>query len=292
MARRLASGASAATASLPSAAIDDFSMGAWVMTPATPSATVQVFYCGVGSSNGWGIEILNTGQTRAQLVGAQINGASMTNGTWAHVCLSRIGGTSTFYFNGASQGTSATAPTQPTVSAFISNFFNSNPLCVAECFISQGRGLVANEVLGIARGSQLWRLNPYPINGGFPVLTLWVPLWGKDSPEPDIANSYQMTVTGSWTEEPHPALEPFTKRSNGVAYLTKQQQTAYRWRNDDGDEVSATWRANENTAISLARNERLRLRVQVNNVGDQPSQITLIQVRKQGTQEWRPLRLT
>lgn len=43
----------------------------------------------------------------------------------------------------------------------------------------------------------------------------------------------------------------------------------YRWRNDDGDEVTATWRAASNTPITItSMDEVLRLRVEFDNIND------------------------
>lgn len=46
------------------------------------------------------------------------------------------------------------------------------------------------------------------------------------------------------------------------------QQTAYRFRNDDGDEVNATWKAAANTPVTIKAGEINRVRFAVSNVGD------------------------
>lgn len=47
------------------------------------------------------------------------------------------------------------------------------------------------------------------------------------------------------------------------------KQTQYRWRNDDGTETSATWKAAANTAITINdTNALLRLRIELNNTGN------------------------
>jgi len=43
------------------------------------------------------------------------------------------------------------------------------------------------------------------------------------------------------------------------------RQTKYRWRNDNGTETTATWKAAENTAISIADTSALRLRIEMDN---------------------------
>jgi hypothetical protein len=43
------------------------------------------------------------------------------------------------------------------------------------------------------------------------------------------------------------------------------RQTKYRWRNDDGNEATATWKAAENAPITVTDTSRLRLRLELNN---------------------------
>lgn len=45
-------------------------------------------------------------------------------------------------------------------------------------------------------------------------------------------------------------------------------QDAFRWRNDDGDAVSATWKAPQNVAITnVPHYQNIRLRFAISNVG-------------------------
>jgi len=48
---------------------------------------------------------------------------------------------------------------------------------------------------------------------------------------------------------------------------TAETQNAYRWRNDDGTEVTATWAAAENTSATIAKGVTSRLRMGVTNSG-------------------------
>ncbi len=64
------------------------------------------------------------------------------------------------------------------------------------------------------------------------------------------------------------------------------EQRAFRWRNDDGSETTATWAAVQNTDISVARNLTRRLRLQVQSVGDRPAQAFKLQYRKVGAPSW------
>ncbi len=42
-------------------------------------------------------------------------------------------------------------------------------------------------------------------------------------------------------------------------------QDHYRWRNDDGTETTATWKADEDTEISISSNENIRIRFDISN---------------------------
>lgn len=67
-------------------------------------------------------------------------------------------------------------------------------------------------------------------------------------------------------------------------------QTRYRFRNDDGNESTATWAASENTTISLSKNTPKRLRVQVQTTGNAPSASYKLQYRKVGDIIWRDVK--
>jgi hypothetical protein len=50
--------------------------------------------------------------------------------------------------------------------------------------------------------------------------------------------------------------------SNSFAYLT---QGHFRWRNNDGSETSATWKAAQDSSITISDNKAIRLRVEIYN---------------------------
>jgi hypothetical protein len=66
-------------------------------------------------------------------------------------------------------------------------------------------------------------------------------------------------------------------------------QTAYRWRNDDGSETTATWKAAQNTTTSVAKETAIRLRPQVDAIGDVPSSALKLQYRKVGDTAWESI---
>ena len=49
----------------------------------------------------------------------------------------------------------------------------------------------------------------------------------------------------------------------GMPVLPSYTQTRYRFRNDDGNEIAATWKAAENTNVTQVVNQVFRLRIQV-----------------------------
>jgi hypothetical protein len=61
------------------------------------------------------------------------------------------------------------------------------------------------------------------------------------------------------------------------------EQSAYRFRRDDGDENDASWLAAENTPAEFKRGENFRLRMQVNSTGDYPSAPYQVEYRKKIT---------
>ncbi len=54
------------------------------------------------------------------------------------------------------------------------------------------------------------------------------------------------------------------------AFSVSFGQGNWRWRNDDGDETSATWKADERTPVVLTHKNNIRLRVQMGNIGILP----------------------
>lgn len=51
-------------------------------------------------------------------------------------------------------------------------------------------------------------------------------------------------------------------------------QTQYRWRNDDGNQTTATWKAPINTSIIIATNDVVRLRMELTNTGSGAGTVT------------------
>lgn len=70
---------------------------------------------------------------------------------------------------------------------------------------------------------------------------------------------------------------------------TALEQSAYRFRNDDGSETSATWKAALNTVPNLTPDQTVRLRTQVNGTFDPKRTTFKLQYRKVGAAAWRDL---
>lgn len=75
----------------------------------------------------------------------------------------------------------------------------------------------------------------------------------------------------------------YLNEASGLTY----DQSAYRWRNDDGSESGATWQAAENTGVSVNTLTNIRLRVQTNTGGGDPaSEAVRLEYRKVGDPTW------
>lgn len=80
-----------------------------------------------------------------------------------------------------------------------------------------------------------------------------------------------------------PSLQKFYPAGNGFSY----EQEGYRFRNDDGSEITATWRQAQDTPDSIARLTIFRLRHIINTTGNTPSTNYRIEYRKTDSYDWR-----
>ena len=67
------------------------------------------------------------------------------------------------------------------------------------------------------------------------------------------------------------------------------EQEGFRARNDDGNEVAATWLADQDTNFTRAKNTNTRLRMLLNATGDPPANAYRIEVRKQGVGDYKKI---
>lgn len=76
-----------------------------------------------------------------------------------------------------------------------------------------------------------------------------------------------------------------TFKEAAVALLLEQE--GYRWRNDDGSETTATWKAAQDTSMTAPTGVTVRGRFLLNATGDPSSMQPKVQYRKQGAAAWR-----
>lgn len=67
------------------------------------------------------------------------------------------------------------------------------------------------------------------------------------------------------------------------------EQEGFRWRNDDGSEATATWKAAQDTNVTVVPDAITRLRMLVNATGDPASARYKLQYRKVGAAAWRDM---
>ncbi len=91
---------------------------------------------------------------------------------------------------------------------------------------------------------------------------------------------------GTFTNSATVTSQQWSALVNTLTLVATQTLGNYRYRNDDGDEATATWRAAEQTNVSVANGATFRLRFQVDSAGDPPSQPFTLQYRKFGDVSW------
>lgn len=113
------------TTTIPTTAVDNWTMEAWIKTPAslpTPSEAKLFMMNGTDGTNGYGFGVGTAagaaGSTLVAILGGVTwvgSGTTLVVSTIYHVVLRRLSGTTTFYINGVQQsGSTASAPNAPT----------------------------------------------------------------------------------------------------------------------------------------------------------------------------------
>jgi len=92
---------------------------------------------------------------------------------------------------------------------------------------------------------------------------------------------------GGYHDNSEVTLFKITGQGGGLS----SEQEGFRFRNDDGSESAATWKADQDTDISLGKEVACRLRTLVDMTGDPPTQQATLQYRKVGdpATEWRTI---
>lgn len=88
------------------------------------------------------------------------------------------------------------------------------------------------------------------------------PVWGATVGDTSTWNYFVLDV----------ALRP--------ASGTTRDQEGFRWRNDDGSETTATWKASQDTNVTSPLSANVRLRTLVDTVGDTPSTAYTLRYKK------------
>lgn len=120
----------------------------------------------------------------------------------------------------------------------------------------------------------------YTDNGIYDVANMFYALQASSGAS-GVKTFTSATAAGNWTSW-HISL----KEASALAL----EQSAFRFRNDDGSETTATWAAAANTNINLGRSLTRRVRVQSNATGDPASFRRLIEYRAVGDDGWRELK--
>jgi hypothetical protein len=77
----------------------------------------------------------------------------------------------------------------------------------------------------------------------------------------------------------------FLVEDYGPAFLLEQE--GFRWRNDDADEDSATWKANQDTNVTLVGGDKARVRFAIDGTADNAPKQPQLEFRKVGDTDWR-----
>jgi hypothetical protein len=210
---------------------------------------------------------------------------ALSTNTWAHIAvIVDSGRAGKLYINGVYEITNNCYSGTP----------SPNQLYVGKIRAAPMAGRIANFFcysadIGVA--GVLAQMNQY-----FPVrtanLNTWLPMVDSvmaDNGHDYSGNGYDMTVTGSPTVAGNPPIPWRQGRKKyfiplGVAASLDQE--GFRWRNDDGNETTATWNANQDTDISAGAGINKRLRVIVNATGDPAAKDFLLEGKKSTDSDW------
>jgi hypothetical protein len=113
------------------------------------------------------------------------------------------------------------------------------------------------------------------VDAGFPFYRAWFGDTPGTEASVTLSASSDESDSAQWA---FAAIEVLANAGVGV----NASQSAYRWRNDDGNEAAATWRRTENTADIIQINKNVRLRVQVNATGDPTAALYRLEFRRNG----------
>jgi hypothetical protein len=109
---------------------------------------------------------------------------------------------------------------------------------------------------------------------------------------PWTERAFSLSVYGSQTQKYDTHAEAVVTYDAALPSPTLLDTVAYRWRSDDGTEAGATYLAGENTPVSsgVYVGDRLRLRVQVTNIGEATTSILYrLEYSSSSCTVWQPV---
>jgi hypothetical protein len=160
-------------------------MAAWVFPDTSPFASFVIDKW--GASNAY-VLYLDGGTLRAGFAGSRFpNGGAVSTGVWTHIAASGGASGSWCYNNGVKGGNGFSTTVPDTGDALqIGPSFDGR---IAHAAIWSGY-LSDDDHVALARGFSPMLVKPDQLLGYWPI-------YGNDSPEPDLVNGRSMTVTGS-----------------------------------------------------------------------------------------------
>lgn len=113
----------------------------------------------------------------------------------------------------------------------------------------------------------------------------------------DASGASMFFLSATFESYPNPWVGGTALNRNVSIYATYSplasvSQTAYRFRNDNGNETTATWFAAENTDVTYPKSTNLRARLQASTTGDLPADLFLLEFKKTTNTVWRPVGTT
>lgn len=145
--------------------------------------------------------------------------------------------------------------------------------------------LVANGDWAAVAGARTWRsgAGSFVETGAYPGDGTQYGAYGGYHADAGSIGTYAVGVTAPAGQTY--SIAALEVKGSAVAITTEQE--GFRWRNDDGTEAAATWKAAQDTTVTLAPGDKARLRFVVNTTGDTPSSQYKLQYRKVGAAAWR-----
>jgi hypothetical protein len=118
-----------------------------------------------------------------------------------------------------------------------------------------------------------------------------IPMLAQESTPWNFFGGHAWSANGTLATAPdNPPISWGYQNGLYVPLSVQLEQEGYRWRNDDNDEINATWRQDQDTVDTVAVENNIRLRTLINATGDPDAkQFRLEYRRSAGSTSWVPL---